>query len=778
MSHAVTAPPAEVRSRGLVQADFRPVARRGFGDPHNSYPHALTWFNDRLYVSTTRDNLVLVKQRYPFEVPLAAWPVPVPEDLWTDIDLRAQIWRYDPPADRWTMVFQSPLVKAQDGKDIPLVIAFRAMAVFQGASDPAPAIYAPTLAPGRLGQDAGSVMMRTFDGERFETLSEIGADLGLGRFRGFRALQPFGGRLFTAPVMGTASAVPNVAGTSIVLVSRDPGRGKWELANLPNFGDPNNEGIFEMGEANGFLYAGCVNLAEGFQVWKTDARGDPPYRWTRVLSRGAYRGRLNQGTVAMTAFGDHLYVSAAIQGAGYDRANNVGPAAAELMRIAADDSWDLIVGDARVTPEGMKAPLSGFGAGFGNPSAGYFWRMCEHEGWLYLGTLDTSVFLTWHRDFDVLPPHVKNILDPGSIEDLVRRFSGFHLWRTRDGIRWIPVSTNGLGNRFNYGARTMVSTPHGLFVGATNPFGPEIAVRRAGGWVYEPNPTGGAEIWLGSTRAGDPGGGDPPPPPPLVDTITAEGNPELDAALCERLVAGYYRDTGFRHFGCWRGEVADAVQACESLVEELLSFLPDRSGSIVEVGCGRGATTAYLLRHYPAAAVTGICEDSRHLEECRQVAPGVRFMPGVPRLRLPDESVDVVICAEGIAAQKSKAAALREMARVLRPGGHLVLADILFTADWEDSFGRPGVPMDHAAIYRHLMESAGLVEARVVNATYECWTKYNQHRYHYFGIRVLSQQIDAHLLEPLKKTLPGGQRAVSAYVLASARKRGDGTGTP
>jgi hypothetical protein len=84
------------------------------------------------------------------------------------------------------------------------------------------------------------------------------------------------------------------------------------------------------------------------------------------------------------------------------------------------------------------------------------------------------------------------------MDRIIEETGGFELWRTRDGSRWVPVTRNGFGNVFNYGVRSMVSRPCGLFVGAANPFGPEVAVQKDGGWTYEHNPRGGLEIWLGS----------------------------------------------------------------------------------------------------------------------------------------------------------------------------------------------------------------------------------------------------------------------------------------
>jgi hypothetical protein len=218
-----------------------------------------------------------------------------------------------------------------------------------------------------------------------------------------------------------------------------------------------------------------------------------------VLANGAHRGPLNEAAVSMCAFRGALYVGGGIAQGGYDRLHRVGPAAPELIRIHPDDSWDLIVGEARETPQGSKRPLSGFEPGFDNVFNGYFWRMTEFDGHLYLGTFKWSVLL----------PYVQAV-KPGDrgerlarwlgLENLVNFDGGFDLFRSRDGVRWTPVTTNGFGNRYNYGARTLVGTPYGLFVGTANPFGPNVAVQTANGFMYAPNPRGGAEVWLGTVE--------------------------------------------------------------------------------------------------------------------------------------------------------------------------------------------------------------------------------------------------------------------------------------
>ena len=159
------------------------------------------------------------------------------------------------------------------------------------------------------------------------------------------------------------------------------------------------------------------------------------------------------------------------------------PPAAEIIRIAPDDSWELVVGDEREIKDKLVSPISGYSAGFGNPFTGYIWRMQEHDGWLYVSTFDTSIFLLSFAQYNPL------------ISDLILNFleieGGFDLWKTNDGINWINISRNGFNNEFNYGIRTFASTPIGLFAGTANPFKDKNPL------TGEPI-DGGLEVWLGN----------------------------------------------------------------------------------------------------------------------------------------------------------------------------------------------------------------------------------------------------------------------------------------
>lgn len=424
-----------------------------------------------------------MKARLP--IAMDPWPVECPENPF-QLDLRAEIWRYNPLNDEWKRVHKAPMIMGSHGKRIPRELGCRGMLVYRKHQDDKPALFVSTWSPAK---GPGPLLLRSEDGVRFLPTCEPGL-IGL-PVTTIRTMTQFKGRMYTTPA-GSRGGNPNVSAHSIVYESRDPAHGHWQPVSEFGFGDPTNKTVFEMAGLQDHLYVGTFNL-EGYQVWRTTAEGDPPYQWEQVIQRGAYRGEWNQCVLSMYPFKGALYIGSAIQGGGVDRQNNIGPAPPELIRIFPDGHWDLIVGESRETPDGHKKPLSGYLPGFDNFFNGYFWRMCEHNGWLYLSTFDWSSVLgyasrkTWPESFT----HIINRLGRRFIRD---NQSGFDLYRSFDGENWVPVTTNGLNNPYNIGLRTMVSSPYGMFLGTANPFGPKVLP--LDGNRYEHNSRGGCEIFF------------------------------------------------------------------------------------------------------------------------------------------------------------------------------------------------------------------------------------------------------------------------------------------
>jgi len=668
---------------GLTIENFSRVGARGIGDQRNSYSQSMSWFKGKLYVGTARDTLCLIKRANRTIPPpiMEFWPVKCPDPEVPQL-MRGQILAYDPGENRWEMVYKSPMVASEKqarttgNTSVMRDVGYRGMEIYQGHSDSEPCLYAGSISA------TGARILRSRDGINFQTspIPLLGPSI--------RSLLSYKGRLYTA-IIGKVGGHANVSDRTELWESEDPFSGNWRPVSKPSFGDPGNVALFELAEFNGYLYVATMNSHSGFQLWKTDAEGSAPYRWKKVITAGAYRGFLNEYAISLCAFDGCLYIGTGISGGGYDRVNSVGPAAAELLRVYADDTWDLVVGSSRITPDGAKIPISGLGPGFDNFMNGYIWRMCSHDGWLYAGTFNSSVFISYRPHFlqDVDRDKIHSFaryLPTGNLEEFIEHYGGCHLWRTKDGERFYPVTRNGFGTPYNIGIRQMRSTLVGLFVGTANPFGPLVGVKKNGKWVYEPNPRGGTEIWLGS-------------PPMKVQkvqsSISGAKDKQYRRALLkvgrklERLpfyimTDDFYDNAGFHHVGYWRENTTNGREACEAIIDTLMTLDIHAQGQTLDVACGKGGTTRYLLNYFPAGQLIGIDELQWAVDCCRENIPTVRFLTMDPaRLEFPDETFMNIICVEEVPYFTTRYDFLKESVRVLKPGGRLVLADILFSRD-------------------------------------------------------------------------------------------------
>lgn len=99
---------------------------------------------------------------------------------------------------------------------------------------------------------------------------------------------------------------------------------------------------------------------------------------------------------------------------------------------------------------------------------------------------------------------------------------------------------------------------------------------------------------------------------------------------------------------------------------------------VLEVGCGRGGGAAWLHRTKRPAAMTGVDFSAEAIALCKQryTGEGLTFLTGdAEALQLPSASFDVVINVESSHCYGSMPAFLREVHRVLKPGGHFLCAD-------------------------------------------------------------------------------------------------------
>ncbi|HKI35207.1 MAG TPA: class I SAM-dependent methyltransferase [Gemmataceae bacterium] len=142
--------------------------------------------------------------------------------------------------------------------------------------------------------------------------------------------------------------------------------------------------------------------------------------------------------------------------------------------------------------------------------------------------------------------------------------------------------------------------------------------------------------------------------------------------------------------------------------ERLLDLVPWRGDeTVLDVGCGRGLLLVAAARRLTTGKAVGI--DLFHnidlsgnrpeatLENARRegVAERVRVLAGDARqLPFADASFDAVVSAlalHNIPDRAGRRQAAREIARVLKPGGHVIMVDIQSTRDYAGSFHEHGL---------------------------------------------------------------------------------------
>ena len=124
----------------------------------------------------------------------------------------------------------------------------------------------------------------------------------------------------------------------------------------------------------------------------------------------------------------------------------------------------------------------------------------------------------------------------------------------------------------------------------------------------------------------------------------------------------------------------------EPVVHGLLAEL--QRGCVLDAACGTGRHSLWLAKQ--GHEVIGVDASPAMLAKARAKLPGARFEQGdLAALPLPDASVDAALCALALVHVPDLHPALAELARVVRPGGRIVISDVhpfLVALGWQAQF--------------------------------------------------------------------------------------------
>jgi SAM-dependent methyltransferase len=105
---------------------------------------------------------------------------------------------------------------------------------------------------------------------------------------------------------------------------------------------------------------------------------------------------------------------------------------------------------------------------------------------------------------------------------------------------------------------------------------------------------------------------------------------------------------------------------------------------VADIACGRGTTARLLAREY-GVTVDGVDASAINIDHASAAAgqsAAMRFHHAAAEaLPFPDSSFDAVVCECAFCTFSDKAAAAREFARILKPGGRLGITDVSVTEE-------------------------------------------------------------------------------------------------
>jgi ubiquinone/menaquinone biosynthesis C-methylase UbiE len=194
-------------------------------------------------------------------------------------------------------------------------------------------------------------------------------------------------------------------------------------------------------------------------------------------------------------------------------------------------------------------------------------------------------------------------------------------------------------------------------------------------------------------------------------------------------------------------EAADEINRPNiQLYHHVASYTEFKNKKVLEVSCGHGGGASYLTRYLKPSEYTAIDLNPAAIDYCknRHSISGLNFRVGdAMNLPFKDQNFDIVINVEASHCYPSFSKFLKEVARVLKPNGELVYADLRYASgvdEWmHDLFTQPSLHVKQMRLINpEIVRGMELNTPRYKQMVEDCLPKYwHKLAYDFAGIKGL-----------------------------------------
>lgn len=165
---------------------------------------------------------------------------------------------------------------------------------------------------------------------------------------------------------------------------------------------------------------------------------------------------------------------------------------------------------------------------------------------------------------------------------------------------------------------------------------------------------------------------------------------------------------------------ADFSDSNSAFVDRLLSALPGKVYTCLDLGCGPAPLDVLLCHRLPGVRITAVDGSAAMVGQARRLIAGEGcekqisvLQDLIPGLDLPDHRFDVVFSKDVLHHLADPAPLWNEALRLLRPGGCLVVADLVRPASRQAA---------HALVERYAAAEAPLLQEDFLNSLLAAFT--------------------------------------------------------